>query len=100
MSMPKGRPAAGEPAELADIPFGGPATYRIVVQGALCEDWSDRLAGLAISSTSRGEAAPNTTLVGAVRDQAALVGVLDSLYDLHLPILEVLRIADRNERST
>ena len=35
--------------EIKDIEFGGPATYRIVVKGALDDHWSDRLAGMAIS---------------------------------------------------
>ena len=30
-----------------------------------------------------------TTLEGRVRDQAELMGVLNSLYELHLPILSV-----------
>ncbi len=30
-----------------------------------------------------------TTLVGLLRDQAGLSGVLNSLYGLHLPILKV-----------
>jgi hypothetical protein len=30
-----------------------------------------------------------TTLVGRLRDQAELSGVLNSLYDLHQPILKV-----------
>ncbi len=74
-----------------DIEFGGPATYRIVVQGALSEDWSDRLAGMAIATTGRADAAPHTTLTGAIRDQAELAGVLATLYGLHLPILKVER---------
>ncbi len=82
------------PNRNTDIEFAGPATYRIIVQGALSEDWSERLAGLAITSTRRGDAAPHTTLVGPIRDQAQLAGVLDALYELHLPILKVEQIQD------
>ena len=78
-----------KPNDVLDIEFGGPATYRIVVQGALTEDWSERLAGLSITATERGAQAPHTTLTGALRDQAALTGVIDTLHDLHLPILKV-----------
>jgi len=35
------------------------------------------------------EQTPVTTLVGRVRDQAELIGVLNSLYELHLPLLSV-----------
>ena len=74
--------------------FGGPATYRIVVQGVLSADWSDRLAGMAIHSTQRGDRLPLTTLIGRIRDQAALHGILDALYTLHLPILKMEKIED------
>jgi hypothetical protein len=67
-----------------------PATYRIVVQGNLDESWADRLGGLAITSCQEGDEAPVTILYGRLRDQAALQGILTSLYDpLHLPLLSV-----------
>jgi hypothetical protein len=71
------------------IDFAGPVRYRIVVQGVLSEHWRDRLAGLAISTAHPAGAAPRTTLLGQIRDQAELNGVLDTLYGLHLPILTV-----------
>ncbi len=71
------------------IEFSGPATYRIVVQGALNEYWRDRLADLSVTVTYRPGEAPRTTLLGRIRDQAELNGVLDTLYGLHLPILSV-----------
>jgi hypothetical protein len=47
-----------------------------------------------------------TTLDGELRDQAALAGVLNAIYELHLPILMVMRlnvepskIKDDEERS-
>ena len=47
--------ASGEtmapPMNHRDIDFGGPAVFRIVVQGALNDDWSDRLAGMAVTTT-------------------------------------------------
>lgn len=84
------------PDRTTDIQFGGPATYRIVVQGALDESWSDRIAGLRITSANREGAAPHTTLVGPIRDQAELSGVLDLLYGLHLPILRVEKLDDES----
>ena len=77
-----------------DIDFGGPATYRIVVKGELGEKWSDRLAGLAISTAEREGEAPKTTLVGRIRDQAELSAVLDTLYGLHLPILRIEQVEE------
>lgn len=80
--------------EFQDIDFGGPAVYRIVVQGALGENWSDRLGGMTITITERGELRPHSTLVGNIRDQAELNGVIETLYGLHLPILKVETIED------
>ncbi len=72
------------------VTSGGTATYRIIVQGFLSEHWRNCLAGLAVVATSRGpDDVPRTTLVGRIRSQAELSGVLDTLYGLHLPILKV-----------
>jgi hypothetical protein len=71
------------------IEFGGPATYRIVVQGALSEASRRRFAGLTIECDPGDGDTPRTTLVGHVRDQAELRGLLDALYGLHLPVISV-----------
>ena len=83
-----------EPRDSNDVEFGGPATYRIVVQGALDKDWSSRLAGMEIATRSRGDKAPHTTLTGPMRDQAELNGVIETLYGLHLTILKVETVDD------
>ena len=66
-----------------------PATYRIEVEGHLDESWSGRLAGMQITSRERADQTTVSTLLGRIRDQAELSGVLNSLYDLHLSILKV-----------
>ena len=66
-----------------------PATYRIEVEGHLAESWSDRLAGMRITTRKKSDQATVTTLDGRLRDQAELSGVLNRLYDLHLSILKV-----------
>jgi hypothetical protein len=76
----------------SDIDFGGPATYRIVVQGLVGEKWVGRLGAMAFTITGRREGQPHTTLTGPIRDQAELSGLLETLYGLHLPILEVRKI--------
>ena len=62
-----------------------PAVYRIKVQGVVPESWTDRLGGMGIVSVTSAA----TTLEGRLPDQAALNGVLGTLYELHLPLLEV-----------
>ncbi len=66
-----------------------PAIYRIRVKGHLDSTWSDRLAGMDITSTNPEDNGLVTTLVGSLCDQAELVGVLNSLYQLHMPLLTV-----------
>jgi len=80
------------PKDLAAFDFGGPATYRIVVQGVVSEDWRRRLGGLEVTTTRPGSDEARTILQGRLRDQAALHGLLETLYALHLPILEVAKV--------
>jgi len=66
-----------------------PATYRIRVQGRLDDTWADRLGGMAITTGTTADKPSVTILVGHLADQAALSGVLNTLYELHLPLLSV-----------
>jgi hypothetical protein len=70
--------------------FDTSGIYRIRVLGFLDESWSERLGGLRITESSRiDQKDPVTELVGKVRDQAELSGVLNALYELHLPLVSV-----------
>ena len=71
------------------VKFEAPATYRIVARGFLDQRLSDRLGGMRITSEDRGGEKPVATLVGRLLDQAQLSGVLNALYEMHLPILSV-----------
>ena len=71
-----------------------PVTYRIKVQGYLDESQSDRLGGMTITTNSQGDQEAVTIMVGRLRDQAELAGVLNTLYELHLPILLVECLKD------
>jgi hypothetical protein len=55
------------------------------VEGVVPESWIDRLGGFRIVSVTSAA----TTLEGRLPDQAALSGVLETLYHLRLPLLEV-----------
>ena len=68
--------------------FDKPAVYRICVKGQLKDSWSNRLAGLTITRQEEGNKTM-TILHGSLLDQAALNGVLQSLYSLHLPLISV-----------
>ena len=66
-----------------------PARYRICVRGYVPDSWSDRLAGMDIARTDPAGETPVTTLDGWLIDQSALLGVLNALQGLHLPLLSV-----------
>lgn len=67
----------------------GPATYRIRIQGVVDENWSEYYGGMTIQAKIEPDHPPVTTLTGQVLDQAALMGVLNCLYGLCLPLLSV-----------
>ena len=69
--------------------FDRPGKYRICVLGYLDESWSERLGGLRITTSTRGDQKSVTVLEGLMRDQAELAGLLNSLYELHLTLLSV-----------
>lgn len=74
--------------------FGGPATYRIVIQGTVSEGWHRRLGGMEVTTSNPESDQPRTILQGPLCDQAALHGLLETLYALHLPIVEVTKVDD------
>lgn len=74
--------------------FDRPGRYRIRVQGELDARWSGRLNDMAVTVKRQANRRPVTTLTGEMRDQAALMGVLNALYDLGYPLLKVERIGD------
>jgi hypothetical protein len=75
------------------ILFDRPAVYTIRVQGHIDPSWSARLEGMAIRSSPDQLGTTGTTLIGEITDQSALAGVLNAIYELHLPVLSVEREA-------
>lgn len=72
--------------------FDTPANYRVRVLGPMDKRRSDYLCGMNISSRRRHGGPIVTTLTGVLIDQAALMGVLSSLYDMGYPLLRVERL--------
>jgi hypothetical protein len=65
-----------------------PAIYKISVQGMLNSTYSSILNQFQINySEQNGET--ETMLIGRVADQAALSGILNTLYELQMPVLYV-----------
>lgn len=75
------------------------AAYKIRVQGDLSERWSNRMGGAEIKVVSQSGEAPVTELTGDFMDQAALIGVVNTLYDLQLPLLSIKCIDIQSENQ-
>jgi hypothetical protein len=73
------------------LDFDSRVEYQVVVKGKIPPGWSDRLGGMAIRYGRVGETAV-TILTGELADQAALTGMLLSLYGLHLPLISVQKL--------
>ena len=80
-----------------DLSFSSPVRYRICVKGFLDESWSERFSDMRISNQSAGRISPISVLVGSVRDQTELIGVLNSLYEMHLPLISLGIVDDNHE---
>jgi len=79
------------PKSQKQLRFGYPAIYSIRVLGSLDKSWSKRLSDLTIMShnTTIIDGIEMTSLTGELIDQAALMGVLNALYNLHLTLWSV-----------
>ena len=71
--------------------FSQPATYQIRVLGKVPESHADSFSGMTISY-NKSEEEVITILIGEMRDQASLSGVLNALYDMHMSVLSVKKI--------
>ncbi len=72
---------------LDQLSMQGAAIYRIRVRGELKPNMSDRLEGMQIENTYRKDGMAESILEGRLDDQSAFSGVLNTLYELHLPVL-------------
>ncbi|MBL0714773.1 MAG: hypothetical protein JJV98_13850 [Desulfosarcina sp.] len=76
------------------LKFDGPGSYQIRIKGYLDPDRSDWIGGMQITTRNDPGQLAVTTLVGKVMDQAALSGILNTLYEMHLPLLSVEHLED------
>jgi hypothetical protein len=69
-----------------------PAPYRIRVYGSASERWLSGSWDMTAMTFQRGAGMTTTEMVGKVTDQAALVGLINMLYDLGYVIISVERL--------
>ncbi len=81
----------------AEFSFIKPAIYNIKVHGHLPDNWSEKLGGMQINLTHAKDKRMITVLIGQINDQAALFGILNTLYESHLTIISVNMLKDKSE---
>ena len=71
------------------LTIDAPLECTIRAAGTLAPAWAERLGGLRVRAAADGSGNPVAELRGRLLDQAALLGVLTTLFDLGLPLLAV-----------
>lgn len=69
-----------------------PGIYRIRVQGRLGSSWLGYFDDLEICVSLDQEGNPITVLTGELRDQGAVQGTLQKLYNLGFPLISAEKI--------
>lgn len=64
--------------------------YKFTVKGHLADYWSEAFAGMSIQRLSSGQ----TQISGRVADQSHLHGILSSIRDAGLSLIEVKQIQE------
>lgn len=68
-----------------------PATYEIRIRSKIDAGWSDWFDQMILNYTTDEEGTV-TTLVGTIKDQAALYGLIKKIRDLGLTILSINQV--------
>jgi hypothetical protein len=74
-----------------------PAYYRIYFQGILDPSWAGDFVDMTLERLHPAPIQGITLLKGKVVDQAALIGILNMLYDLGFPLLRLECFPYRDE---
>ena len=78
--------------QFPEIQLDLPAHYHIYVTGILDSDWVERRWGMTSSTVEQRGEPDQTVLVGKVVDQAALIGVINALYNMGHTVVSVKRL--------
>ena len=74
------------------VPMDTPANYRICIMGVLESGLAERYWGMSSEPGEPIDETEQTVLVGEVADQAALVGILNALYNYGHTVVSVERL--------
>ena len=74
------------------VPMDMPATYRICITGVLENGLAERYWGMTSVPVEQIDEPGQTVLIGEVADQAALVGIINALYNFGHTVVSVERL--------
>ncbi len=77
-----------------DFDFKTAAAYRIVVQGKIDAERAESLLGLQATIKKINNQKFISMLVGQINDQAALSGILNMLYEMHMTVISVNMLSE------
>ena len=77
--------------------FKKEAMYKIVVDGLLDDNWSDTFEGMQIIIEQK-EVRTVSSLIGVIKDQSALSGILNNLHDLHFTVISVNMLTEKSNQ--
>ena len=84
----------GKPFPLKKVDFYSPAVFLIEVKGKIDKSLSDMLGVLKISYDPIDEKTTVSRIKVKVLDQTALMGILNTLYEMRLPIVSIKIISN------
>ena len=79
------------------LKFGSESLYRLKIQGKISDSWNDQIGPLKITQETANGDVYVTTLLFNTRDQAELMGFLNTMYEMHLPILSLTRVQKKQD---
>jgi len=74
-----------------------PAIYRITIKGVIDQRYAGYFGDMTTSVDKKEEGPTTSKLTGKIKDQAQLMGVLNALYNLHLPIVSIQTLDEKSE---
>jgi len=77
--------------------FKGPAIYCIKIRGVIDQHYAGYFGDMIIGTEKKEEGQTTSKLTGSIKDQAQLLGVLNALYNLHLPIVSIQSLDEESE---
>ena len=79
------------------LKFGSESLYRLKIQGKISDSWNDQIGPLKITQEVTRGGDYKTTILFSTKDQAELMGFLNTIYEMHLPILSLTRVQTKQD---